>query len=212
MCTALLRDYPALKRHAMTLAMSSNCKEVIQAKVDVLRGQTWVAAAVSAVVAAPPVPGLSVMFDLSMTIGCVLFYKKQLGLDDDSLARIAKIHRIPLHVLHNELQKILPAHFFTAIPDFVISLVKRQAVGTATEEVLRFVPYVGRYALSVSSTIPSHVVRIGSVICATVSFSIILSVLRNLLGVMEKAALTLIDIVAEKSISDDEDDDNNESN
>jgi len=189
MCKSLLRDYPGLKRHAMILAMSTNCKEVIQAKVDVLRGQTWVAAAVSAAVATPPIPGLSVMFDFSLTVGCVIFYKKQLGLDDESLARIAKIHRIPLYVLQDELQKILPAHFFTAVPDFVISLVKRQAVGTATEEVLRYVPYVG------------------SAICATVSFSIILSVLRNLLNVMEKAALALIDIVAERSVSDDEDDD-----
>jgi len=184
-----LRDYPGLKRHAMILAMSSNCKEVIRTKVDVLRGQTWAAAAVSAAVAAPPIPGLSVMFDFSLTVGYVLFYKKQLGLDDESLARIAEIHHIPLYVIQDELQKILPAHFFTAVPDFVISLVKRQAVGTATEEVLRFVPYVG------------------SVICASVSFGIILSVLRSLLNVMEKAAIALIDIVAERSVSDDEDDD-----
>ncbi|CAF1301050.1 unnamed protein product [Rotaria sordida] len=189
MCTALLRDYPGLKRHAMILAMSTNCKEVITAKVDILRSQTWVAAAVSAAVATPPIPGLSVMFDFSLTVGMVIFYKKQLGLDDESLTRIAQIHHIPLYVLQDELQKILPAHFFTAVPDFVISLVKKQAVGTATEEVLRYVPYVG------------------SIICATVSFSIILSVLRNLLNVMEKAALTLIDIVAERSVSDDEDDD-----
>jgi Interferon-inducible GTPase (IIGP) len=189
MCQSLLRDYPGLKRQAMILAMSTNCKEVIRAKVDILRGQTWVAAAVSAAVATPPVPGLSVMFDFSLTVGFVLFYKKQLGLDDESLARIAAIHRIPLYVIQDELQKILPAHFFTAVPEFVISLVKKQAVGTATEEVLRYVPYVG------------------SVICATVSFSIILSVLRNLLNVMEKAALALIDIVAERSVSDDEDDD-----
>lgn len=189
MCAALLKDYPGLKRHAMILAMSTNCKEVIKEKVNLLRGQTWVAAAVSAAVAAPPVPGLSVMFDFSLTVGCVLFYKKQLGLDDESLTRIAEIHHIPLSVLQNELQKILPAHFFTAVPDFVVSLIKRQAVGTATEEVLRYVPYVG------------------SAICASVSFAIILSVLRNLLNVMERAALALIDIVAERSVSDDENDD-----
>ncbi|CAF0785600.1 unnamed protein product [Adineta steineri] len=189
MCSSLLRDYPGLKRQAMILAMSSNCKEVIRAKVDILRGQTWVAAAVSAAVASPPIPGLSIMFDFSLTVGFVIFYKKQLGLDDESLARIAEIHHIPVYVIQDELQKILPAHFFTAVPDFVVSLVKRQAVGTATEEVLRYVPYVG------------------SAICATVSFTIILSVLRNLLNVMEKAALTLIDIVAERSVSDDEDDD-----
>ncbi|CAF4989980.1 unnamed protein product, partial [Rotaria socialis] len=145
------------------------------------------AAAVSAAVATPPIPGLSVMFDFSLTVGFVIFYKKQLGLDDESLARIAEIHHIPLYVLKDELQKILPAHFFTAVPEFVVSLVKRQAVGTATEEVLRYVPYVG------------------SAICATVSFTIILSVLTNLLNVMETAALTLIDIVAERSVSDDED-------
>lgn len=189
MCSALLRDYPGLKRHAMILAMSTNCKDVIRAKVDLLRGQTWIAAAVSAAVATPPVPGLSVTFDFALTVGYVIFYKKQLGLDDESLTRIAEIHHIPLSVLQTELQKILPAHFFTAVPDFVISLVKRQAVGTAAEEVLRYVPYVG------------------SAICATVSFSIILSVLRNLLNVMEEAALKLIDLVAERSVSDDEDED-----
>lgn len=188
MCRSLLEDYPSLKRQAMILAMSSNCKDVIKAKVDVLRGQTWVAAAVSAAVATPPIPGLSVMFDFSLTVGFVLFYKKQLGLDDESLEHMAKIHHIPLYVLKDELQKILPAHFFTAVPDFVVSLVKRQAVGTATEEVLRYVPYVG------------------SAICASVSFTIILSVLRNLLNVMEQAAISLIDIIAEKSVSDDEDD------
>ncbi|CAF0765004.1 unnamed protein product [Didymodactylos carnosus] len=54
MCTALLCDYPGLKRQILILAMSTNCKAVIRAKVNVLRGQTWVAAAVSAAVAAPP--------------------------------------------------------------------------------------------------------------------------------------------------------------
>ena len=213
MCSALLRDYPGLKRHAMILAMSTNCKDVIRAKVDILRGQTWVAAAVSAAVATPPIPGLSVMFDFSLTVGFVLFYKKQLGLDDESLARIAEIHHIPVYVLQHELQKILPAHFFTAVPDFVISLVKKQAVGTATEEVLRYVPYVGQcYGDVFVSTdlVPFFLFLLGSAICATVSFSIILSVLRNLLNVMEKAALTLIDIVAERSVSDDEDDDHDD--
>ena len=189
MCTSLLRDYPGLKRRAMILAMSTNCKEVIKIKVDTLRRQTWVAAGVSAAVAMPPIPGLSVTFDFALTVGFVVFYKKQLGLDDESLTRIAEIHHIPLDIIRNELEKILPAHFFTAVPDFVVSIVKRQAVSTATEEVLRYVPYLG------------------SAICATVSFSIILFVLRDLLNVMEQAALALIDIVTERSVSDDEDDD-----
>ena len=154
-CTSLLRDYPDLKRHAIISAMSTNCKEVIKIKVDALRSQTWAAAAVSAAVATPPIPGLSVMFDFSLTVGLALFYIKQLGLDYESLARIAKVHHIPLDVIQNELQKILPTDFFTAVSDFVALIVKKQAVATATEEVLRYVPFVG------------------SVICATVSFSII---------------------------------------
>ena len=206
MCSALLRNYPGLKRNAMILAMSTSCKEVIKAKVDVLRGQTWIAAAVSAAVATPPIPGLSVTFDFSLTVGYVLFYKKQLGLDDESLKRIATIHRIPLSVLRNELQKILPAHFFTAVPDFVVSLVKRQAVGTAAEEVLRYVPYVGSSFVFLKYFFVGIRFTSGSAICATVSFSIILSVLRSLLNEMEQAAISLIDIVAERSISDDEDD------
>lgn len=194
----------------MILSMSSNCKQVIKAKVDVLRSQTWIAAAVSAAFATPPIPGLSVTFDLSLTIGCVIFYKKQLGLDDESLNRISRTHRIPIGSLQNELQKILPAHFFTAVPDFVVFLVKRQAVGTMTEEVLRFVPYVG--SLKTETKLTEKFVKLffrflGTAICATVSFSIILTVLRSLLNEMEKAALALIDIVTDRSVSDDDDDD-----
>jgi hypothetical protein len=148
MCRAILQNYSGLKRQAMILGLSTNCKDVIKAKVDILRSQTWRPAITSAVIATPPIPGLSIVFDCALLVNYVIFYKKQLGLDDESLKRIADIHHIPLDNLRDELQKFLPARFFGNIPTLVTSLFENQAFGTATEEVMRYLPYVGKYGIT----------------------------------------------------------------
>jgi hypothetical protein len=48
---------------------------------------------------------------------------------------------------------------------------------------------------------------IGPVIASSISFGMVLYVLKNLLNSMEKAALALIDIVSEKCVSNDNEDD-----
>jgi hypothetical protein len=52
----LLAQYPHLKRHAMALAISSNCSQVIKTKVNALKQRKWAVAILSVGITAIPVP------------------------------------------------------------------------------------------------------------------------------------------------------------
>ena len=61
MVKSLLHDYPSLKRNAIIMSITVNCKEVIQAKAEVLRRQIWKVAVGAGIVGAIPVTGASLI-------------------------------------------------------------------------------------------------------------------------------------------------------
>jgi GTPase Era involved in 16S rRNA processing len=63
MVRSLLHDYPALKRDAMVLSVTSYCKDVIREKANVLRNEIWKIALASAIGAIVPISGLGAVID-----------------------------------------------------------------------------------------------------------------------------------------------------
>ncbi|CAF1276919.1 unnamed protein product [Didymodactylos carnosus] len=155
----------------------------MKAKVNELRSQVWMAAALSAGVAAIPVPGLALVCDQTILIRCVLHYKQQLALDDKSLKSIAALHSIPLKELEEQIQTIFSVYFFTDLSKMVLSLLESQAVGSTTEVILRFIPFIGPF------------------VAAGISFGVTMFMLNKMLTDMEKAALLLIDVIKKRSVS-----------
>ncbi|CAF1525944.1 unnamed protein product [Didymodactylos carnosus] len=183
MAETLLMEYPSYKRQAMILAMTMNCKEVMKAKVNELRSKIWMVATLSAGIAAVPVPGLSFSVDQTLLLAWIIRYKKQLGLDDKSLQKVAALHDIPLAELQGQIQSIFSVYFFTDLPKLMYVLLESQAVGGAVEEFSRFIPIVGSF------------------IASAISFSVIMGMLHKMLNDMEKAVLLLIDVIKERSVS-----------
>jgi len=87
----LIEHFPQLKRFALILSLQATSKEVIRLKVAGLCSRMCKLAALSDGTAAIPVPGVSTVFDLSIVIQEAEFYFMQLGLDETSLKRFAKV-------------------------------------------------------------------------------------------------------------------------
>ena len=134
-------------------------------------------------VAAIPVPGLSFVVDQGIIIKAVIEYKKQLGLDDKSLERIAKLHGIPLEELRGGIKTVFPVYFFNDIQKLVFMLLRGQMVAGSAEEVSRYIPIIG------------------SLVAAGISFGMTMTMLRGILNDMKKAAILLIVIIRDHSVS-----------
>jgi hypothetical protein len=173
----LLTQYPDLKRHALALAISSNCSQVIKTKVNALKQRKWVVAALSASIGAIPLPCISVGFDLAACTAEAEFYRDQLGLSKTNLQKLADIHKIPLADFNYELHSILPESLFS----LVLQVTQSLAVVSLGEEASRWIPLVG------------------SVIAGTLSFGSTLLILNNVLNAMEEAALKVNDSIANSS-------------
>lgn len=86
----LERELPAHKRHAFLLALPNISLEILRKKKEALQKQIWKLATVSCGVAAVPIPGLSVACDVTILIKSLSEYRKNFGLDDDSLGKLAE--------------------------------------------------------------------------------------------------------------------------
>nr|XP_056702806.1 interferon-inducible GTPase 5-like [Euleptes europaea] len=86
----LERELPSHKRHAFLLALPNISLEILRKKKEALQKQIWKLATVSCGVAAVPIPGLSVACDVAILVKSLSEYRKNFGLDDDSLHKLAE--------------------------------------------------------------------------------------------------------------------------
>lgn len=121
----LLRDYPSLKRESMILSMSVMCKEVLIAKVAALYRRIWIVSSASAAIAVIPVPFLSLGFDATLVMNEVEFYRKQLGLDRNSLEKLSQVYRIPMQQIEKELNEVFPLQYLSSLRTFVLDFAKK---------------------------------------------------------------------------------------
>ncbi|XP_015768740.1 PREDICTED: interferon-inducible GTPase 1-like [Acropora digitifera] len=92
---AILDALDRFQRETLTLslgkAITRFSTEILQRKVNVLKGRIWKVAAVSAAGAMHPLPGLSVAFDTSLILEELILYRSQLGLPNVGSAEFEKL-------------------------------------------------------------------------------------------------------------------------
>ena len=84
---AILDALPVNQKESLTLSLDvleTRSKDLVERKVKILRGRIWKVAATSAAVAAVPVPGLSLAFDVKLFKTELNFYISQLGLPGEN--------------------------------------------------------------------------------------------------------------------------------
>ncbi|XP_031594799.2 interferon-inducible GTPase 5-like [Oreochromis aureus] len=138
------RDLPEHKRHALLRAMPNISLEIIDKKKKTFKRRLYWLAALSAAVAAVPVPGLSIAVDIAVLVGAVTDYVFGFGLDIKSLQRLSASTGVPYADLRAVIVSPLAA---VKISKELLLKVLSQIAGAATfmalEEVSRFIPIVG---------------------------------------------------------------------
>ncbi|XP_063353847.1 interferon-inducible GTPase 5-like [Pelmatolapia mariae] len=138
------RDLPEHQRHALLRAMPNISLEIIDKKKKTFKRRLYWLSALSAAVAAVPVPGLSIAVDIGVLVGAVTDYVFGFGLDIKSLQRLSASTGVPHADLHAAIVSPLAA---VKISKELLLKVLRQIAGAATfmalEEVSRFIPIVG---------------------------------------------------------------------
>ncbi|XP_015284789.1 PREDICTED: interferon-inducible GTPase 5-like [Gekko japonicus] len=100
----LEKDLPSLKRLAFLLSLPHISPEVIQKKKDALKKLLWKIALVSAFINAVPFEALKLCFDGALLLKTLTDIYKQFGLDDGSLARLARQVNKPVEELRAVIQ------------------------------------------------------------------------------------------------------------
>ena len=87
----LVKDIPKMKKNVLIMSLQATSKKMIHLKVAGLRSRMWKVAALSGAVATVPLPGVFISFDIDLVVEEAEFYYRQLGLDETSLKRYAKL-------------------------------------------------------------------------------------------------------------------------
>ena len=142
----LICDFPDLKREALILSLQSSSREMIRLKVNQLRIRALVMAGVSATMAVAPIPGVSIVVDTAIVCGEAVFYFKQLGLDDESLRRHAKLYSADYNEMRSTVNKALGIVNVAQMAKCVTTLlttVGPAVAMAATEEAVSAIPIIG---------------------------------------------------------------------
>ncbi|KAL8219485.1 UNVERIFIED_CONTAM: hypothetical protein K2H54_025635 [Gekko kuhli] len=100
----LEKDLPRLKRLTFLLSLPNISPEVIQKKKDALKKQLWKIALVTAFINAVPFEALKLRVDRDLLLKTLTGIYKQFGLDDGSLARLARQVNKPVKELRAVIQ------------------------------------------------------------------------------------------------------------
>ncbi|XP_060113997.1 interferon-inducible GTPase 5-like [Heteronotia binoei] len=140
----LENDLDGLKRDVLIAALPAFSKEVLKKKKATMDALIWKIALVSCGIGTIPIPGLSLVCDISILVGTMSYFCKVFGLDADSLHRLANRVGKPIDVLRSAIKKSPMASQITT--EYVTDLLTKSLLcGTvmAVEFVLDFVPVLG---------------------------------------------------------------------
>ena len=189
----LIEDFPKMKKAALVLSLQSTSKEMVKLKVAELRSRMWKLAALSGLVAAIPVPLLSMVMDVGIVTTEAEFYYTQLGLDETSLKRYAKLTKTDYQQLKSIVDRCLGCKVIgvEGIRKLVEELSKRAApllTSAAVEEGSRFIPLIGSF------------------IAAPLSVGGTYYALKLVLDKMESVAVEVVEFAAESATGTDSED------
>uniref|UniRef100_A0A8D0HJX4 IRG-type G domain-containing protein n=1 Tax=Sphenodon punctatus TaxID=8508 RepID=A0A8D0HJX4_SPHPU len=152
----LAKELDDQKRHVFMLALPNISKEILRKKKAALQTQVWQMASVSCAGGLVPLPGVSLLCDIATLVSNMVHFCIVLGLDDNSLTRLANQVGKPFPELRSAVKKTPMAGNINK--EYVISLLSKSLVcgaATVAELVLDFVPLLGSVAgggLSFAST------------------------------------------------------------
>ncbi|TFJ96300.1 selenoprotein Pb-like [Platysternon megacephalum] len=146
----LVDELPGHKRLALLRSLSSVTKETLEKKKEQLQRQIWLKSLVSCGVAALPIPGLSIICDITILMTSLKEFCRDFGLDKDSLAALARQANKPVA----ELKAVIKSSLSEEITkDLVITLLTKCAAGAVQYStlLLKFIPVVGAVAAAAVS-------------------------------------------------------------
>uniref|UniRef100_A0A8C4YRH2 IRG-type G domain-containing protein n=1 Tax=Gopherus evgoodei TaxID=1825980 RepID=A0A8C4YRH2_9SAUR len=138
----LVDELPSHKRHACLQSLSNIVKETLKKKKEQLQTQIWLKSLASCGVAAIPIPGLSIVCDVAMLMTSLKEYCRNFGLDENSLAALARQANKPIA----ELKAVIKSPLREEITkDLVIEILTKFATGAVqyTTLFLKFIPVAG---------------------------------------------------------------------
>uniref|UniRef100_A0A8C4XDV1 Immunity related GTPase cinema n=1 Tax=Erpetoichthys calabaricus TaxID=27687 RepID=A0A8C4XDV1_ERPCA len=140
----LERELPEHKRFVFLQALPNISLKICQRKKKDLHSKTWKLAALSCVVAAVPIPGLSVVCDVAILVSELKKYYFTFGLDDESLKSLAVRVDKPVEDLKSVIQSPLAKEISS---DVVIMLLTKAAGGSLMfKYFVSTVPIIGSLA------------------------------------------------------------------
>jgi len=159
-----------------------------------LRSRMWKVAGLAAVVAAVPIPGVSITFDLALVAKEADFYCMQLGLDETSLKRYAKLTSADYQHQKSIVDRCLGCKVIgvEGVIEMIEELSKRAAppvTSAALEEGSRFIPLIGSF------------------IAAPLSFEGTYYALKLVLDKMESVAFEVVTAAADSATAAEDSDD-----
>lgn len=172
---AMVHALPKYQRESLTLTLTSWSTKMVEEKVKILRGRTWMVAALSAVAAVVPVPGVSMAVDTALILNEINSYRSQLRIPDIdstdflklSVAAQGQIREVSIHSTQQLLAFLAP-----------------YAAESGLEELTRYVPIIG------------------SSLAGGLSFAATFHALRSFLHKVEKASLAFLKETVEKGFED----------
>jgi len=186
----LVEEFQKLKRCVLILSLQTMSEEMIQRKVAELRSRMWQVAALSGAVTAA-LPGLTGVYDAAVVAEQTQFYYTQLGLDEISLKRYARVMSADYRQLRSHVDRCLGYEVSSveAVKKLIGSLHATPLFEAAAAEINKCIPEIGRYMV------------------APLSFAGTYYALKLILEKMERVALEVIHFAAENTEQSDSDND-----
>ena len=163
---AILDALPTYQRESMLLSLSNYVTtDILQKKVEVLRGRIWKVATLSAAVAFFPIPGLSIAVDIPLILNEFALYRSQLALPEKGTADFEKLH-VTTQDAVAKISITTAAQLAAYLSVF--------ATESAVEEAVSYIPILG------------------SMIASTISFTTTYAALQKCLKTVEETALLVL--------------------
>nr|XP_033775697.1 interferon-inducible GTPase 5-like [Geotrypetes seraphini] len=167
-------ELPTIKRQVFLLYLPNISAAVLAKKKEILQGHIWKLALVSCAGAVIPVPGLSVVCDVNVLVKPLSNYREAFGLDEKSLAKLAKKINKPIHSLKAVIKSPV-AHEMSA--NIIKELLSKAEGGRLKK--------LGYWVLS-------YVPMVGTLATATISFNTTYNMLQSILNDLENDAQNVL--------------------
>ncbi|XP_065276492.1 interferon-inducible GTPase 5-like [Emys orbicularis] len=181
----LVDELPGHKRRALLRSLSNVSKEILEKKREQLQAQIWMKSLVSCIVAAVPIPGVTIACDIVILEMSLKEYCRDFGLNENALATLARHANKPIA----ELKAVIKSPLSEEITgDLVTNLLMKCAAGA-----VKF----GTFLLNVIPVL-------GSIISAAASYPTTYYMLQSFLDNAADDAARVLEVVMEGAISNAE--------